>query len=66
MLRYDEGMGCDVKDGLILLPKLPWSSPLYSRKVCGWHGNRPEEAGNQPFFQQDVTDTRLGPARQKS
>ena len=51
LLEYDDGMGCDVKDGLIILPKLPWSSPLYSRKVCDWHGNRPEEAGNQPFFQ---------------
>ena len=52
VLKYDDGMGCDVKDGLIVLPKLLWSSPLYNRKVCGWHGNRPEEAGNQPFFQQ--------------
>ena len=44
-------MGCDVKNELIILPKLPWSSSLYSRKVCDWHDNRPEEAENQPFFQ---------------
>ena len=41
-----------MKNAFTILPRLPWSSPLYSRKVCGWQGgSRPEEAGNQPFFQ---------------
>ena len=39
----------------------PGANPIYSTKLCGWHGNGPEEAGNQQFPTKSTRDWRPGP-----